>query len=194
MTPVCVCDTRLRCTLRVHATHCDGGVVGTVTVACHCSSSSSSTNWTGLPRPVPPFLHPFPPPPHTTHTTHTCMPVQQHCPTHSLSLLRCRCMVWCDDAVLYDAQAAMPVVSGRKSRLESFAGANVTYTIEAMMGDRKALQVCHCPYSFPPSLVPHPSLTPSQAPLLVSHHPTALLIQPSHTPTATATTNHALLC
>ncbi len=37
--------------------------------------------------------------------------------------------------------AAMPVVVGRKSRLESFAGANSTYTIEAMMGDKRALQV-----------------------------------------------------
>ena len=32
--------------------------------------------------------------------------------------------------------------AGRKSRIESFAGANITYTIEAMMGDRRALQVC----------------------------------------------------
>jgi hypothetical protein len=38
-------------------------------------------------------------------------------------------------------QAAMPVIAGRKSKLESFAGANITYTIEAMMGDKKALQV-----------------------------------------------------
>ncbi|KAG0597534.1 hypothetical protein M758_12G002600 [Ceratodon purpureus] len=37
-------------------------------------------------------------------------------------------------------QAAIPVVVGRKSRLETFAGAAITYTIEAMMGDRKALQ------------------------------------------------------
>lgn len=37
--------------------------------------------------------------------------------------------------------AAMPVIPGRKSKLETFAGANATYTIEAMMGDRKALQV-----------------------------------------------------
>lgn len=37
--------------------------------------------------------------------------------------------------------AAMPVVVGRKSRSESFAGADSTYTIEAMMGDRRALQV-----------------------------------------------------
>mmetsp|Transcript_26702 Transcript_26702/g.58223 ORF Transcript_26702/g.58223 Transcript_26702/m.58223 type:complete len:570 (+) Transcript_26702:100-1809(+) len=36
--------------------------------------------------------------------------------------------------------AAIPVVAGRKSRIESFAGANCTYTIEAMMGDRRALQ------------------------------------------------------
>ena len=36
--------------------------------------------------------------------------------------------------------AALPVVAGRKSRIESFAGAVRTYTIEAMMGDRRALQ------------------------------------------------------
>ncbi|XP_043720531.1 proline--tRNA ligase, chloroplastic/mitochondrial isoform X3 [Telopea speciosissima] len=37
-------------------------------------------------------------------------------------------------------QAAIPVIVGRKSRLETFAGALRTYTIEAMMGDRRALQ------------------------------------------------------
>lgn len=37
-------------------------------------------------------------------------------------------------------EAAIPVVVGRKSRLETFAGAVRTYTIEAMMGDKKALQ------------------------------------------------------
>ncbi|XWS61211.1 hypothetical protein CRYUN_Cryun07bG0106400 [Craigia yunnanensis] len=37
-------------------------------------------------------------------------------------------------------QAAIPVIAGRKSRVETFAGAYKTYTIEAMMGDRKALQ------------------------------------------------------
>ena len=36
--------------------------------------------------------------------------------------------------------AAIPVVVGRKSKSESFAGADVTYTIEAMTGDGKALQ------------------------------------------------------
>ncbi|VVB15713.1 unnamed protein product [Arabis nemorensis] len=37
-------------------------------------------------------------------------------------------------------QTAIPVIVGRKSKSETFAGADITYTIEAMMGDRKALQ------------------------------------------------------
>ncbi|RDX66604.1 Proline--tRNA ligase, chloroplastic/mitochondrial [Mucuna pruriens] len=37
-------------------------------------------------------------------------------------------------------QAAIPVIPGRKSKVETFAGACKTYTIEAMMGDKKALQ------------------------------------------------------
>lgn len=37
-------------------------------------------------------------------------------------------------------QTAIPVIAGRKSKVETFAGADKTYTIEAMMGDRKALQ------------------------------------------------------
>ncbi|XP_061349692.1 proline--tRNA ligase, chloroplastic/mitochondrial [Gastrolobium bilobum] len=37
-------------------------------------------------------------------------------------------------------QAAIPVIAGRKSKVETFAGACKTYTIEAMMGDKKALQ------------------------------------------------------
>ena len=37
-------------------------------------------------------------------------------------------------------EAAVPVIVGRKSATERFAGANETYTIEAMMGDGKALQ------------------------------------------------------
>jgi prolyl-tRNA synthetase len=36
--------------------------------------------------------------------------------------------------------AALPVVPGRKSEAERFPGADETYSIEAMMGDRKALQ------------------------------------------------------
>jgi len=37
-------------------------------------------------------------------------------------------------------EAAIPVIKGEKSRIERFAGALRTYTIEAMMGDKKALQ------------------------------------------------------
>ncbi|MCB8950701.1 MAG: proline--tRNA ligase [Ardenticatenales bacterium] len=37
-------------------------------------------------------------------------------------------------------EAAIPVIRGEKSALERFAGADRTYTIEAMMGDGKALQ------------------------------------------------------
>lgn len=37
-------------------------------------------------------------------------------------------------------EAAIPVVKGRKSDQEKFAGALHTYTIEAMMGDQRALQ------------------------------------------------------
>jgi prolyl-tRNA synthetase len=36
--------------------------------------------------------------------------------------------------------AAIPVIPGRKSESEKFAGAVRSYTIEAMMGDKKALQ------------------------------------------------------
>jgi prolyl-tRNA synthetase len=36
--------------------------------------------------------------------------------------------------------AAIPVIPGKKSDAEKFAGADVTYSIEAMMGDGKALQ------------------------------------------------------
>jgi prolyl-tRNA synthetase len=37
-------------------------------------------------------------------------------------------------------EAAVPVIPGRKTAAERFAGANETYSIEAMMGDGKALQ------------------------------------------------------
>ncbi len=37
-------------------------------------------------------------------------------------------------------EAAVPVIPGRKSEAEKFAGAEVTYALEAMMGDGKALQ------------------------------------------------------
>jgi prolyl-tRNA synthetase len=38
--------------------------------------------------------------------------------------------------------AAIPAIPGRKSESEKFAGADVTYSLEAMMGDGKALQSC----------------------------------------------------
>jgi prolyl-tRNA synthetase len=38
--------------------------------------------------------------------------------------------------------AAIPVIPGAKSDAEKFAGADTTYSLEAMMGDRKALQFC----------------------------------------------------
>jgi prolyl-tRNA synthetase len=39
-------------------------------------------------------------------------------------------------------EAAIPVIPGRKSDSEKFAGADVTYSLEALMGDGKALQFC----------------------------------------------------
>jgi prolyl-tRNA synthetase len=39
-------------------------------------------------------------------------------------------------------EAAVPVIPGRKSDAEKFAGAEITYALEAMMGDGKALQFC----------------------------------------------------
>jgi prolyl-tRNA synthetase len=39
-------------------------------------------------------------------------------------------------------EAAIPVIPGRKSEGEKFAGAEITYSLEAMMGDGKALQFC----------------------------------------------------
>jgi prolyl-tRNA synthetase len=39
-------------------------------------------------------------------------------------------------------EAAVPVIPGRKSESEKFAGADITYSLEAMMGDGKALQFC----------------------------------------------------
>ncbi len=39
-----------------------------------------------------------------------------------------------------ETELAMPVIRGRKSDAEKFAGAAATYTVEAMMGDGRALQ------------------------------------------------------
>ncbi len=43
-------------------------------------------------------------------------------------------------ATFAEEYMAMPVIKGRKTESEKFAGADVTYCIEAMMQDRKALQ------------------------------------------------------
>ncbi len=39
-----------------------------------------------------------------------------------------------------ETELAMPVIAGRKSEAEKFAGAAATFTVEAMMGDGRALQ------------------------------------------------------
>eukprot|EP00879_Flechtneria_rotunda_P011387 GHRR01011894.1.p1 GENE.GHRR01011894.1~~GHRR01011894.1.p1 ORF type:complete len:417 (+),score=182.75 GHRR01011894.1:350-1600(+) len=64
---------------------------------------------------------------------HTAHATPDEAETEALAMIRC----YEEFAV---TQTAMPVVAGRKSKIESFAGANVTYTIEAMMGDKRALQ------------------------------------------------------
>ncbi len=38
--------------------------------------------------------------------------------------------------------AAIPAIAGKKSESEKFAGAHTTYTLEPLMGDRRALQSC----------------------------------------------------
>jgi prolyl-tRNA synthetase len=43
---------------------------------------------------------------------------------------------------LYESYLAIPVVEGQKSESEQFAGADKTYTLEALMPDGKALQLC----------------------------------------------------
>lgn len=49
-----------------------------------------------------------------------------------------------NDAYLdfYVNAAAMPVIAGRKTEKEKFPGADITYTLEALMGDGRALQSC----------------------------------------------------
>lgn len=64
---------------------------------------------------------------HTAHATH------DEAEAEALQMLD----VYVDFAV---NEAAIPVIKGRKSPIEKFAGALRSYTIEAMMGDGKALQ------------------------------------------------------
>ncbi|NWG12680.1 MAG: proline--tRNA ligase [Acidobacteria bacterium] len=64
---------------------------------------------------------------HTAHATY------EEAQSETLQMLD----IYADFAV---KDAAIPVIPGRKSESERFAGADQTYSIEAMMGDGKALQ------------------------------------------------------
>jgi prolyl-tRNA synthetase len=64
---------------------------------------------------------------HTAHATH------EEAEAETRQMLD----IYTDFAV---TEAAIPVIPGRKSESERFAGADQTYSIEAMMGDCKALQ------------------------------------------------------
>jgi prolyl-tRNA synthetase len=71
---------------------------------------------------------------HTLAQGHTAHATAEQAEAMALAMVR-------EYADFAERTAALPVVAGRKSRVESFAGAVTTYTIEAMMGDRRALQV-----------------------------------------------------
>ncbi len=64
---------------------------------------------------------------------HTAHATEAEAETETLQMLD----IYADVAI---NEAAIPVVKGRKSNLERFAGALRTYTIEGMMGDKRALQ------------------------------------------------------
>ena len=64
---------------------------------------------------------------------HTAHATQQEAEEETRQMLD----VYTDFAV---NEAAIPVIPGKKSDAEKFAGADITYSIEAMMGDGKALQ------------------------------------------------------
>ena len=64
---------------------------------------------------------------------HTAHATQQEAEDETRQMLD----VYTDFAV---TDAAIPVIPGKKSDAEKFAGADITYSIEAMMGDGKALQ------------------------------------------------------
>ncbi len=64
---------------------------------------------------------------------HTAHATREEAQEETLQMLR----VYAEFAI---EDAAIPVISGRKSESEKFAGAVTSYTIEGMMGDRKALQ------------------------------------------------------
>jgi prolyl-tRNA synthetase len=64
---------------------------------------------------------------------HTAHATSEECQEETLRMLD----VYYDFAV---DEAAVAVVPGRKSESEKFAGADASYSLEAMMGDKKALQ------------------------------------------------------
>ncbi len=64
---------------------------------------------------------------------HTAHATQSEAEAETLQMLD----IYADYAI---TDAAVPVIKGRKSESEKFAGALRSYTIEAMMGDKRALQ------------------------------------------------------
>ncbi len=66
---------------------------------------------------------------------HTAHATSEECEAEARQMAE----VYADFAV---KEAAVPVIVGRKSDSEKFAGADITYSLEAMMGDGKALQFC----------------------------------------------------
>ncbi len=64
---------------------------------------------------------------------HTAHATEQEAEAETMQMLD----IYADFAI---NDAAIPVIKGRKTEREKFAGAKHTYTIEAMMGDTKALQ------------------------------------------------------
>ena len=66
------------------------------------------------------------------HTAHATEEEAVHMQTQALEWYR----------KTYEDYYAMPVITGRKSETEKFAGAKTTFTVEALMPDGKALQAC----------------------------------------------------
>lgn len=50
--------------------------------------------------------------------------------------------IWREYVDMYETYLAIPVVAGKKSESEKFAGADATFTVEGLMPDGKALQMC----------------------------------------------------
>ncbi|MCL4380329.1 proline--tRNA ligase [Candidatus Dependentiae bacterium] len=66
---------------------------------------------------------------------HTAHETEQEALDETLLMLR-------EYRQLYEGALAIPVIEGRKSDAERFAGADRTYTLEGIMADGKALQLC----------------------------------------------------